>query len=371
MAGTQAGMAASGAGQPTPPNMAASTAQLADVQAQLLPIQRQLEAAAQQGTSVTVNLPAHFTSQQMVQVPSGDGQFAGKQWVPYNAADWQSGGKYASLGTPNVKNRNVKVPAGPQTFDFNGYGAGEVQGKLAQSMAQVQLALSQKYDSQFIDQALQQEQEADPQSFAARQRENDLIQQQINRPLNEPVADELNRQVQSELTAAKAGTLDPQMQQVLMQGGNDALAARGGGGAGNSPDFAQPLTTGFAGTQRQLSAINAGTGELASGETPEDIEYRREQQNLANLSSFESGQTPTSEFSSLSGARNGPAPFNPGEPLSLMPNSGNGAQSAALQSWQTQMQSAENQANPWMSGLSALLGVGKSAANLGFQPGAM
>jgi hypothetical protein len=368
--GTSAGMAASGAGQPNQPNLAASSAELANVQAELLPIQRALEAAAQQGTSVTVNMPAHTSTTQVAWVPgtpttnsrgetvSGEGQ-----WVPYVAADWQQGGKYASLGTPKLDTKKIKVGAGPQTFDFTGYGAADVQGKLAQSMAQVQLALSQKYDSQFIDQALEQEKLADPESFAARDQMNNLIQDQIKRPLNEPVADELSKQVQDELTAAKSGKLDQQMRDVLMKGGADALAARGGGSSTNTPDFEQPLTTGSAGTRRALSAIDKGTAELTGGQSPEDIEYRREQQNLANLSAFMSGQTPTSEFKSLSGAQQGAAPFNPGQQLPLMPSNGNGAEAAALQSWQTQMGAAANQTNPWMAGLSALLHAGSAYVN--------
>lgn len=369
--GVGAGMSASGAGQPNQPNLAASSAQLANMQAELLPMQRALEAAAQQGTSVTVNVPKHVQQQQMAWVPgpqrtlpNGRVDETG-QWVAYNAADWKAGGKYASLGDPKLKTQNVHVPAGPQTFDFTGYGAADTQSKLAQSMAQIQLALSQKYDSQFIDQSLKQEKEADPESFAARDRMNGLIQDQINRPVNAPVADELNRQVQQEMAAAKNGTLDPQMQDVLMKGGNDALNARGGSSATNTPDFEQPLTTGFAGTQRTLAAMGKGTQELGSGQTPEDIAYRREQQNLANLSAFMQGQTPQSEFKSLSGAQQGPTPFQAGQQLPLMPNNGNGAKQAAINSWQTQMSAANNQANPWMAGLSALLNVGGAAVKAG------
>lgn len=370
--GVSGGLAASGAGQPNQPNLAASSAQLANIQAELLPIQRALEAAAQQGTSVTVNMPAHTQQQQMVLIPGtpatnarGETVAGEGQWVPYVAADWQPGGKYANLGTPEIKNKNVHVPAGPQTFDFTGYGTADAQGKLAESMAQIQLALSQKYDSQYIDEALKQEREADPESFAARERMNDLIHEQINRPVNAPVAEELNRQVQQEINAAQEGALDPQMREVLLQGGNEALKARGGASATNAPDFEQPLTTGFAGTQRILDAIGKGTSELGSGQTPEDIAYRREQQDLANLSAFMRGQTPQSEFKSLSGAQQGPTPFDPGQALPLSPDNSRGAQAAAINSWQTQMNAAANQTNPWMAGLSALLNIGGAAVKAG------
>jgi hypothetical protein len=184
LTGTSIGLSASGAMNPQQPNLSASSAGLANAQADLLPIQRALEAGAQQGKSVTVNLPQHFESTKAVQTPL---QFAtqvikgqprqvvvgGGEWVPYVASDWDKGGKYnpdGSTPAPKVATRNIKVNAGPHTFDFSGYGAADVQGQLAQAMAKVQLAMSHKYDSQFIDQALQQEQEADPQSFEARQK---------------------------------------------------------------------------------------------------------------------------------------------------------------------------------------------------------
>lgn len=373
LAATTTGVSLSGAMTPGQPNLGAASAQLSNVQAELLPLQRQLEAAAQQGTSVTLNMPGHFAQQQFAFVPGAPNPRTGEvggQWVPYNAADWQQGGKYASLGQPKLEQKNVHVPAGPQTFDFSGYGQGQVQGALANSMAQVQLALQQKYDPQFIQQALAEQQQANPQGVQARQLENQLVQQQIARPLNEPVAQTLNSQVQEELQAANTGTLTPEMQNMLMQGGAAAGSDRGGTGT-NTPNYAQPLTTGFAGERNILQEMGAGVGELEGGMTPEDIQYRRQQQNIANLSSLVNGQTPESEFASMSGAQAGATPFAQGQPLSQLPNNGNGAQQAALQSWQTQLQSAEGQVNPWMGGLSALLAGGNVAANMGFQPSSM
>lgn len=368
------GYAMSGAGNPTYPNTAAGAAQLAAAQAEMLPIQRALSAAAQQGTAVTVNMPAHKTTTQAAYVPGPtvQGRYGPVQqegtWVPYVESEWQDGGKYAQYGTPKIKTRTINVPGGPQKFDFSGYGEAEVKGKLAEAMAKVQLALSQKYDSQFIDQALEQEKLADPESFAARQKMNDLVQEQINRPLNEPVADELSRQVQSEMDAAGQGKLDTKMHDVLMDAGSDAFAARGGASATNQADLEQPLTTGSAGTRRTMGAIQKGVAELTGGQTPEDIQYRREQQNLANLSNFISGRTPQSEFKSLSGAQQGPTPFAPGSPLPTAPNATQAGQNAAIDSWQTKLGLDASQANPWMAGISALLGVGNAAAGLGWRP---
>lgn len=374
------GYTLSGAGSPSMPNLAQSSVELAQVNAQLLPIQRALTAAAQQGRSITIDIPAHTSTEKAAWVPTlqtttiGGRTVSipkGGEWVPYDPAEWKAGGKYNPDGTtaaPRLDTRNIKVPAGKQTFDFTGYGEADVKGQLAKAMAKVQLAIGQKYNSQFIDQALAQEELADPQSFAARRKMNDLIQEQIDRPLNAPVADELSRQVREELSASGRGGLDQQMQDLLMKGGNAALSARGGSGT-VLPDFEQPLTSGSAGTMRQLGAIGKATSNLASGQTPEDIAYRREQQDLGNLAAFVAGKTPQSQFDSLSGAQKGPTPFIPGTPGPVMPNNSAGAQGAALNSWQTQMNAAANQTPDWMAGLSALLGIGKTAANLGWQPG--
>ena len=369
----------SGAGNPDQPDLAASSAELANANAQLLPIRRALEAAAQQGKSVTVTVPEHFDEVESAWVPNPPSmwQMSGRtptntgQWVPYKSEEWAAGGKYNADGktaAPKTKVKRIKIPEGPETFDFTGYGEAEVKGKLADAMAKVQLGLSQKYDSQFIEQALEQQKLADPESFAARSRMNDLIQEQIGRPLNVPVADELNRQVQAELSAAGSGRLDPAMERLLMQGAGAAQGARGGASSTNPADFAQPLTTGFAGTERKLGAIGKATGELAGGQTPEDIAYRREQQDLANLASFVAGKTPQSQFSSLSGAQTGPTPFSPGQTLPVMPGNSAGAQGAAINAWNTQMDAQANQTSPWIAGLTSLLGVGKTAANLGWQP---
>jgi hypothetical protein len=78
--------AVSASSQPKVPNLAASSKELANVQAELLPFQRQLEAAAQQGGKTTI--PGESVSQQQVLTKDG--------WVPYNPADFNNGGKYAT-----------------------------------------------------------------------------------------------------------------------------------------------------------------------------------------------------------------------------------------------------------------------------------
>ncbi len=378
-AAASVGYALSGAGQPQSPDIASSSAQLSNINALMLPWQRRMQAAAEQGGTITV--PGAPTNVQQVLLPAKDAQgnpvAGGGTWVDYNPQDFAAGGKYAGLQTfsggghggttqSNLQTRTISR-AGTRTIDFSGLGTADIQGTIAKQMAQIQLDLSKKYDPQFIAESLKQEQLADPQSFAARQKMSDLIQQEINAHPDRPVATALDQQIGDQLTAAQGGHLDAQMKPVLDDAVQQALAARGGGGAPGA-DFEQPLVTGAAGEQRKRDAAQKAMSWLSSGATPEDVEYRREQQNLANLSAEVNGQTPESEFKSLSGAQTGPTPFVQGQPLPEMPGSQPGAQSAALNSWQTQMNASNGQAGSWISGISGALNIGSILNAAGYNP---
>ena len=398
VAGIGTGLSASGVGQPTQPNLAASSKELSDTNAAILPIQRGLTAAAQSGTDYTFSLPS--------------GTDASSFGVPMSQAGWyDSNGNLVSTDNnafgkvtappirPNQSMRGrlgdkssepSKIPQGmtwrpatatlngmpitrnadgTYTASFKGYGKADVDAANANKNAASQLALSQKYDGSFIDQALKEQKLADPQSFAARAEMSKLIQGQIDRPQNSPVSDMLSSQVQSTLDAAKNNSLTTMDKSRLSDAVTSALAARGGsGGAADMNNFEQPMTTGFAGEQRQAAAAQQGMGLLASGSSPEDIAYRREQQNLGNLSAEVNRRTPQSQFASMSGAQSGPTPMTQANPLPVLPNNEAGAQGVALQNWQTSMTNANNQVSPWMQGLSSLINVGSAAGNAGWKP---
>lgn len=289
--------------QPTLPNAVSGSKKMSDATAALLPIQNQLQAAAQLGQKGSVKMPDGTTLK----------------------------------------------------YDFTGYSTADANAKVADTMAKAQLQLAQKYDSKFISSALEQEKLADPQSFAARQRESELIQQQMNTPVNEPVGRMLDDQIGQELKASQQGKLDPMMKSVLDAGVADAVAARGGSANNPAMDVEGDLTTGFNGEQRRSAANQKAMSWLSSGATPTDTAYRREQQNLANLSSEVTGQTPTSQFSSLSGAQNGPTPTTQAQPNAQMPNNtGSLASQGANAQYAAQVQATPS----WMSGLSALLNTG-------------
>ena len=139
-----------------------------------------------------------------------------------------------------------------------------------------------------------------------------------------------------------------------------ATASRGGAGAG--ADFAQPLTTGFAGEERAAAGRRKALALAGSGATPEDLDYRRNQQVMANLSAAVNGVTPQSQFGSLSGAQQGPTPQVNGAPLPVM--GGNTAAQAggnALAGYNA----ALAQPNQWMAGLGALLNAAGTAGKAG------
>lgn len=336
--GTTIGLAASGSGQPNEPNLAKSSQALSQANAELLPLQRGMTAAAQSGGSYTFSLPKGATA---------------KEFGLVNGS---------LNGVPVTQNAD-----GTYTVNFQGYGQADVQSTMADQAAKSGLALAQQYDPQFIASALQEQNEADPQSAAARTEESSLIQNQINRPLNSPVSEMLNQQVQDTLNAANNNTLTDMDTQRLNAAVASAQGARGG--AGPQADFSAPLTTGFAGEQRQANAAQGAEGFLASGQDPEDIAYRREQQNLANLSAEVSGKTPQSQFGAMSAAQSGPTPMVTGGALPTLPgDQTQGADQAAIENSQTANRYSTSQINPWMQGMSGLIGLGSAAGGLGFKP---
>jgi hypothetical protein len=373
-AGTSVGMAASGAGQPTQPNLAASSAQMAQVQAELLPLLRQLQAEEQLGGSATI--PA--TPQQLKQAAQIQKQIDELQ-KQLTAAQSGTGtgadGRYPGRGITGDPARiqakidalEAKLGAIPktQTVDFAGRGAADIQGQIMKALAQGQLDTAKEFDPQFIASALEQEKLADPQRFEARDMLYNDIQKQINTPVVSPVANEVQRQVAEKVAAGQ--NLTPEEKAMLDKAVQEGTGARGG--ASDGIDFSRALTTGTAGTQREMANAGAGINWLSSGQTPEDLQYRQDQQNLSNLSNYISGQTPEAQFRELSGAQQGATPMAQAQPLPTA-NLGAGQQgaSAAVGNFGLNVSAALNQPNMWLQGLSTTLQGLNLAGRAGFQP---
>ena len=315
--------------------------QIAAIQAQLNPPHADSSQGA--GSPPTRALSSKESQQLQTQLQSLQAQLAA---VP-------AGGKIYKDSTGKI------VPASQAVTDFSGMSQADIDSKIMSQLMAGQLATEKQFDPQFIAQALAEEQQSNPQGVAAR---GDLyadIQKQLQPPVS-PVANEMQRQT-AEKVAAGSG-LTPEEQAMLDTAVTQATGARGD--SGTSPDFSNALTTGFAGTQRALQNAGAGEQFIASGETPDDIAFRANQQNIANLSQFYSGQTPQSQFKELSGASVGATPIAQGTPLPNLPgNAGALGASAGVNQYEQQIQSQLNQPNPWMAGLSGTLNLANTLAS--------
>jgi len=372
---------ASQPGPPGQPNLGAANREGVLAGAESLAPQRALQSAAQQGRKVsgyTASTMSRAEVQKALNQLKATRQHDNHQHDP--AVSAQMDVLRGLLKDKSAKSFQVYQDQNGQfaskdiaTADFTGYGTADVQGAIAKQSAQNILALQEKYGPQFIEEALKEEAQADPEGTAARKLSYQLIQDEIAKHPDRPVADLLQSQVSEQLAAGR--NLDSTSDALLKDAVAKAQASRGQGNLtegneGNEgPDFSQPLTTGFEGEQRQQAAQQKALSWLSSGATPEDVQYRREQQDISNLGSFVNGTTPQSQFQTLSGAQQGPAPYYQGQPMAQNPAGAGGAMAGAqMQGWNTQLQQAENTPNSWMAGLTALLKGASAAGNAGYKP---
>lgn len=301
-------MGCCGSSAPATPDVAATTREGILAQANALPLQKQIDAAAQNGTSVTVN---------------------------------------------------------GQTYDFSGLGEADYQKAYADAMAQASLQIQKDYGADYIAQRQKELDAADPEGKAAR----DTLYQSILTDLNNPNqgtanAQQLQDSILGELN--KGGTLDDRTAHDVTQSVLGNQVARGnflGNAAQSQEQGALMDASSNLKAQREANAL----AFLQSGATPEDIQYRNAQQGLSNLSSFINGQSPLAQFGSLSGAQNQAVPFNTtgASTLGMQDQSGQAA-NYAQSIYGSQNSYAQNQANPWMAGIA----LGTKGASVAAQYGA-
>lgn len=254
------------------------------------------------------------------------------------------------------KNGNA-VLSSEALADFTGLGTTDVAAANADKAAAANLELQKKYGADYIDINKQLLQQADPEGYAARLKEYDLIQNQIGNKPNTALSDELMAQIQAEL--GQGATLDPEVAREVEQNTRRGQAARGNV-FGTAPAFQEAMNVGTAAENRRTQRQQKALGFLTSGATADDINLRSNQQNISNLSAFLSGQTPVAQFQQLSGAGAGAVPFSSGNAANLPttnPNAGQQGASYALgQTSANQNAYSQNAArpNPWLSGLSTL-----------------
>ena len=336
--------------------------------AELLPLQRQMSATAQQGGKILKQgyqqITPEYARQRLAEIESHKGDLLTSKKLQAEADAMR---RAISTNQPVYLHTKTgrMVPENQAYADFTGFGEADVQGKIAEDYADLMIELGDKYGLQFVEEARKQLELSDPEGMAAREKMGQMIEQQADETPERPVADLIDQQVGEQLEAGNR--LDAMSRDVLDASLQDALRARGQ--TGSVDQFAQPMETGLAGDARRQAGIQKALGWLSSGATPEDVQFRREQQNLANMGAYIGGRTPQAEFANLSGAQQGATPMRGGSQLPTMnQNAGQSSQQAALNDWQTQMGYESGQANPWMAGLSGLLGLGSAAGKAGWQP---
>lgn len=244
-----------------------------------------------------------------------------------------------------------KITIDGKTYDFTGLGQADLAKSMSDKMAQVLLDIQKNHGSEYVQQRLKELKAADPEGYAARQQLFDRIMAQANEQPDRPIADDLQQQIMGQLQ--QAGKMDRRMEQQVEEGVR-GKQVEGGLYLGNAAASDEASAKLQAGDDLQASRQQQGVQFLQSGVSPEDVEYRRIQQNLANLSSFNNGQTPTAQFGQLSGAQQGIVPFQGGgaPQTRIDPNAQQRGANNALSIYSTNQNWANQQANPFTAGIS-------------------
>ena len=129
---------------------------------------------------------------------------------------------------------------------------------------------------------------------------------------------------------------------------------------GNAPSGQEATALESASAAQQAQAQNAAESYLQAGVSPEDVQYRQIQQQLGNLSSYWSGQTPLAQFPSLSASEIGAAPTGTNYQATGFPNENAGvlSEEQANQLYSGNVNFYESQINPYMAGLSTIGSAG-------------
>lgn len=178
----------------------------------------------------------------------------------------------------------------------------------ATKMAEAMLEIEQEYGPEFTAEALKRLEESDPGHLEVRSALIEIAKEKLESP----------------------GKLSGEVLRETQQSVRRAQASRGNIlGDGNA----------------FIEAQNVG-----------DAAYRREQTDIATAAAILQGQTPQAQFSQISGAQSGAAPFVPmGSGPVINPNAGAQGAQFASRNYGTEMQGYVN--NPWMEVLGVATGV--------------
>lgn len=265
-------------------------------------------------------------------------------------------------------NMGQKVTIDGKTYDFTGLGQADTDRVVSDKMAQTLLDLQREKSPALIQARIDELKAADPQGFAARKDLFDRIMADAQSNPDRPMAEGLQNEITIELQ--KGGQLDDKMRQQVQ---NTVRGAQVGRGIylGNAPTSQEAGAMVNASDAMRSNRQQRALQFLESGSSPEDVEYRRLQQSMANLGDFVNGITPSAQFRSLSGAANGSVPFigGPQAQSTTDPNAqARGAQNA-LDIYRGNVNWNNSQVNPWIAGLSTFNSGLSAASNLGWSLG--
>lgn len=254
-------------------------------------------------------------------------------------------------------------------LDFTGLGTADVQNQFQNQMAQTLLDIQNGLGPEFVQQRLDDLQQADPTGYAAYKQLFDQIKQESAQGApGLGMSEQVQSQIQDIL--GKSQSLNPQ-ELIDVQQGARGNQVQNGIYLGNAPAQAEANAVVGATDQKQAAGQQEAQSFLASGTDPTDLQYRAIQQDMANLGAFISGQDPTAQFSSISGAQQQGAP-NPNSGFNINPiNEGQAAGQGinnALGIYQGQADWSQGNANPYLAGLSTAAGAAGTAFNLGYSP---
>jgi hypothetical protein len=237
--------------------------------------------------------------------------------------------------------------------DFSGFGTADIEGKAARDQADLELSLGQKYGKDFAELARQNQELADPLGTQARAKQFELMQKDM--PVS-PLSKTLDEQIRGQLEAGRG--LDAGSRELMDKAVADAAVSRGGGAS--AAEVTGSMSTGAEGQRRLEEALHKSQGFMSSGQTPEDIAFKRNQQMEANLGAFIAGQTPQSQFGNISRANQGATPVTGAQQNATMPNNAGAVGSNySTAGFAANANTAANSTNSLFAGLSSLLtGIG-------------
>jgi hypothetical protein len=244
----------------------------------------------------------------------------------------------------------VNIPGkGPQEFDFTGLGQADYARQYGDQMGAQMLELQRQYGPEYVAQRLRELEASDPAGAAMRRQLWDTIQTSASTTTERPGAEQLQAMILDRMD--RAGKLDPALEHDVSQQVLGAQTARGNW-LGNAAGAQEGKVLASVSEAQRTQAQKEAMAFLTAGLSPQDAAFREQQQDMSNLGSFLSGETPTAQFAQLGGAQNGVVPFTGGGPLpGTNPNAGWQGVNNQMGVYNANQAANNNTVNPWIQGV--------------------